>query len=135
MATNEALELVRRLRPHGDQPLLPALADEIEWWAAGDPAVLPWAGTHRGRAAVEAWFERLNAVMDYRRFEATAFIADGDEVVVVHQAGGVARATGRPFESEIVRIWTVRRGKVVRVRSYYDTHAYVVSLADSGEPG
>ncbi len=132
MAANEALELVRRLRPHGDEPLLPALADDVEWWAAGDPAVLPWAGTHRGRAAVEVWFERLTAVMDYQRFEAIAFIADGDEVVVVHEASGVARATNRPFASEIVRIWTVREGKVARVRSYYDTHAYVVSLEAGG---
>jgi len=78
------------------------------------------------------WFERLNAIMDYQRFEATAFIADGDEVVVVHEASGVARATNRPFASEIVRIWTVRNGKVTRVRSYYDTHAYVVSLNPGG---
>ena len=132
MAANHALDVVRRLRPHGDQPLLPALADDVEWWAAGDPKLLPWAGAHRGRAAVEVWFERLNAIMDYQRFEATAFIADGDEVVVVHEASGVARATNRPFASEIVRIWTVRNGKVTRVRSYYDTHAYVVSLNPGG---
>jgi uncharacterized protein len=130
MNESEALALVARLRPHGEEPLLPALAADVEWWVAGPPDILPWAGTFRGRDAVERWFEELNATMDYQRFEATEFVAQGDTVVVVHEASGVARTTGRPFVSEIVRIWTVRGGKVVRVRSYYDTHAYVAAAGD-----
>jgi ketosteroid isomerase-like protein len=125
---SEALALVARLRPHGEEPLLPALAADVEWWVAGPPDILPWAGMFRGRDAVESWFEDLNATMDYQQFEATEFIAQGETVVVVHKARGVARSTRRPFVSEIVRIWTVRGGEVVRVRSYYDTHAYVAAV-------
>jgi ketosteroid isomerase-like protein len=128
---SEALALVARLRPHGEEPLLPALAVDVEWWVAGPPEILPWAGTFRGRDAVARWFDDLNAIMDYQRFEATEFIAQDDTVVVVHEAQGIARATGRPFASDIVRIWTVRGGEVTRVRSYYDTHAYVAALRDA----
>ena len=130
MDESEALALVARLRPHGEEPLFPALAADVEWWVAGSPEILPWAGTFRGPAAVQRWFEDLNATMDYQQFEATEFVAQGETVVVVHEASGVARTTGRPFRSEIVRIWTVRAGKVVRVRSYYDTHAYVAAVGD-----
>ncbi len=128
MEETDALRLVKRLRPHGDEPLLPALADDVEWWVAGPPNILPWAGTFRGRDAVERWFTELNELMDYRSFEATEFFADGDTVVVVHQASGVAKPTGAAFETEIVRIWTVRDGEVSRVGSYYDRHAYVAAL-------
>ena len=127
----EALQIVRRLRPHGDEPLLPALADDVEWWAAGQPELLPWAGTVRGRDEVERWFERLNEVMDYDRFDALEFVAEDDQVVVVAEASGRARATGKPFETEIVRIFTLRDGKITRVRSYYDTYVYVAAL-DAG---
>jgi ketosteroid isomerase-like protein len=39
------------------------------------------------------------------------------------------RATGRPFASGVVRVWSFREGKAVRVRSYYDTYAYAAALA------
>jgi uncharacterized protein len=62
--------------------------------------------------------------MEYERFEPLEFFADGDTVIEIVSAGGHARATGRSFQSEVVRIWTFREGKAVRVRSFYDTRAY-----------
>jgi ketosteroid isomerase-like protein len=61
----------------------------------------------------------LNEAMDYERFD----------LVEVVLGGGNAVATGKPFESEIVRIWTFRGGRAVKVRSYYDTQAYAAALA------
>lgn len=37
---------------------------------------------------------------------------------------GVERATGDSFRSEMVRLYTFRDGKIVRVRNYYDTDSY-----------
>jgi ketosteroid isomerase-like protein len=125
---SETLRLVERLRPHGPDPLLPALAGDVEWWAAGPPAILPWAGTFRGRAEVERWFRELNELMHYERFEVRETYADGDTVVQIAEADGYAVATRRPFATQIVRVWTVRDGKVASVRSYYDTDAYVRAL-------
>jgi len=104
--------------------LVDLLADDVRWEVAGAPDILPWAGTSEGPQAVLAWFGTLNEQMDYERFELEKIVGDGDTVVEIVQAAGRARGTGRPFESEIVRIWTFRRGKAVRVRSYYDTAAY-----------
>lgn len=104
--------------------LFDLLADEVEWVVAGDPERLPWAGTVRGPDGVRSWLETLNAYMDYERFDLAELYADGDVVVEVVHASGRAAASGRPFASEIVRIWSFRNGKAVRVRSYYDTAAY-----------
>jgi ketosteroid isomerase-like protein len=92
------------------------LADDVEWYALGSLDVLPWAGTVRGHEVVRRWLAVLNEAMDYERFE-------------VVLGGGKAVATGKPFESEIVRIWTFRGGRAVKVRSYYDTQAYATALA------
>jgi ketosteroid isomerase-like protein len=71
----------------------------------------------------------LNEAMDYERFDLVEVVDAGDVVVEVVLGGGKAVATGKPFESEIVRIWTFRGGRAVKVRSYYDTQAYAAALA------
>jgi ketosteroid isomerase-like protein len=107
------------------------IADDIEWWAAGPPDLLPWAGTFRGQDGIRHWFEALRGAVEYDRFEPLELIAQGDSVVELIHGAGWVRATGRRYESVIVRIWTIRDGKVVRVRSFYDTYAYVSALYGS----
>ncbi len=126
---NERLEKVKGL--HASErgllvrtSLFDLLADGVEWQGAGSPDVFPWAGTFLGRDAVRQWLETLDEHMDYERFEPLEFFADGDTVIELVLAGGRARASGRPFESEIVRIWSFRGDEAVRVRSFYDTAAY-----------
>lgn len=69
----------------------------------------------------------------HERFELVELYADGETVVEVVAAAGKARATGTPFASEVVRIWTFRNGKAVRVRSYYDTHLRQIALMSSND--
>jgi uncharacterized protein len=127
-------EAVRRLHDPAESgrlqqdPLFALLDEHVEWEALGPTDLFPWAGTHRGPEGVRRWFEVLNAAMTYDRFELLELYADGETVVEVVAASGTARATGVPFASEVVRVWTFRDDKAVRVRSYYDTHAYAVAL-------
>lgn len=104
------------------------MADDVEWWVMGDPEVLPWAGTWRGIDGVNEFFARLNAEMRYDRFELEDYVADGNDVVAIISAGGTARKTGRRFDSGVIRIYTLEDGLIVRVRNYYDTHAYAQAL-------
>ena len=109
------------------------LADDVEWRVAGAPDRLPWAGTVHGHDGVREWLEVLNHHLQYERFDPLEIFGDGETVVEVISAGGRAAVSGRPYESEIVRIWSFRGGKAVRVRSYYDTAAYERAfLDDSG---
>jgi hypothetical protein len=43
---------------------------------------------------------------------------------------GVARATGHPFRSEILRLSTFDAAtmRIVRVRNFYDTGAYIAAV-------
>ena len=55
------LDVVKRL--HSSPAYVPDLlgsadvADGVEWWAAGAPERLPWAGTWRGRDGMIKFFE------------------------------------------------------------------------------
>ncbi len=108
--------------------LFDLVAENVEWYVLGSPEKLPWAGTFHGPDGVRRWMELLDEHMEYERFEPLEFFADGETVVEIVMAGGRARATGRSFESEVVRIWMFREGKAVRVRSFYDTGAYERAL-------
>ena len=108
--------------------LFTLLDEKVEWEALGPTHLFPWAGTHRGHEGVRRWFELLNGAMAYERFELLELYADGDTVIEVIAAAGNARATGADFASEVVRVWTFRDGKAIRVRSYYDTHSYAAAL-------
>jgi len=107
---------------------LSALLDaEVEWWVAGPEHGFPWAGTFRGPDAVARWSDLLDAHLDYTQFELVDAWEDRDTVIELVQASGTARATGSAFASEVVRIWTFRDGRIVRVRSYYDTANYLAA--------
>jgi ketosteroid isomerase-like protein len=108
--------------------LFALLDEDVEWIAVGDPELMPWAGVHRGHDAVAHWLEVLNAAMEYERFELLELYADGDAVIEVVRAEGYARSTRTPFATDVVRIFTFRGDKAVRVRSFYDTGAYLVAL-------
>jgi ketosteroid isomerase-like protein len=115
-------------------PLFGLLHENVEWEAIGPTELFPWAGTHRGHDGVRRWFDLLNSAMAYESFDLRELYADGETVIEVIAAAGTARATGSPFASEVVRMWTFRDGKAIRVRSYYDTQNYATALFDTQTP-
>lgn len=110
---------IQKLRDSG------LLADNVEWWVAGPKEVLPFAGTWRGLDGIAEFHRLLGQTMRYDRTVVQKYWVDGDEVAAIFVGSGVARVTGRPFESEILRLYTLEKGKIIRVRNYYDTAAYV----------
>jgi ketosteroid isomerase-like protein len=68
------------------------------------------------------------SVRPFQRLRAAATRRIPREYERRDRALDTARATGKHFASEVVRIWTFRDGKATRVRSYYDTHSYAVAL-------
>lgn len=118
------IKQIHSVRPYATSLLNSgALADGIEWWAAGSPDQLPWAGTFHAVEGVKLFFTILGQHMHYAQFEPREYIAQGESVVAIIAASGHAIATERPFSSEIVRIYTFNNGKITRIRNYYDTAA------------
>lgn len=114
--------IIQRARESG------ALADDVEWWVSGPSEILPFAGTWRGIEGVAEFQKKLAETMRYDKVELQRYIVSGDDVAAIFVGEGVARATGKPFRSEIVRLYTFANGKVVRVRNYYDTAAYIKAV-------
>jgi ketosteroid isomerase-like protein len=121
---HEGSGIIQRFRESG------ALADSVEWIVPGPSNILPFAGTWRGLDGVAEFAQRLDATMRYDRVELKEYLVSANSVAAVFLGEGVAKATGRPFRSEILRLYTFDSSgaKIIRVRNFYDTGAYIAAV-------
>jgi uncharacterized protein len=109
------------------QAMLALLADDVVWEEPGPPELLPLAGMRRTREQVASWFALLDELEDVLEFEARQFIPDEDQVVVLGNERVRVRSTSRVYVNEWAMVFTVRDGRIARMRAYHDTAAMVAA--------
>ncbi len=102
------------------QALLALLSDNIEWQLP-EVANVPFTGKRTGRAAVGEFFALVGANQDVLSFEPRDFIAQGDKVVSLGHYEWRVKANGREFGSDFAHVFTIRDGKVVAFKEYFDS--------------
>jgi ketosteroid isomerase-like protein len=85
--------------------------------------------TYRGpegvARAVARWLEPFAEI----KISLERIVGEGDRLVSIHVVRTTARHTGIEFESALAYSWTLRDGKVVHFKSFWDPHE---ALADLG---
>jgi ketosteroid isomerase-like protein len=114
-----------------DWPAFRRLYDpEIEWEDAsglwGD-----W-GTRRGFEAVRDGFVTWFEAFEHVAFDLEDSVEAGDEVVASIRISARGRESGIAIDQRLFAVWTVRGGRVVRVRGYRD-QAEALEAAGLGE--
>jgi len=110
-----------------------ALADDIEWFVPG-PEVLPFAGAWKGVEGLWQLERTFHKAVRVDKLDLTRYLVSGNDVAAVFTLDGYARGTGRPFRSEVMRLYTLEEGRIVRIRSAYDTAAMVEAVAGFSAP-
>lgn len=108
----------------GDIPaLLACLADDIEWEYGPVAQNIPWYQNRRGIAGASEFFHSLAAV-EFHQFEPTAFLADGDTVVVLLNSDYSIRSNGRRvvYEDAVFVVKFNAQGKIRRFAHRVDLH-------------
>jgi ketosteroid isomerase-like protein len=106
----------------GDLPaILELLAPEIDWHFVGQPQDIPFAGQRHGHAQVTEFFTLIAQTIEILEFEAHEFLAFEDKVLVLGHSKARVRATRRIFRSDWNHLYTVRAGKIVQLKEFYDT--------------
>jgi ketosteroid isomerase-like protein len=120
--SRENVEVVRAVfdaQRRRDWQAFPDLYDpEIEW----DDVSGLWGdwGTRRGFEAVrDAWMTWFEAFEDVD-FDIESTLDANDDVVTSIRIGGRGRESGLLVHQQISAVWTLRNGKVTRVRGYRD---------------
>ncbi len=85
------------------------------------PAIIPYAGTYRGRTQARQFFVTVLRSVDIHQFDPEEFICQDDKVVVTGRLQLTARTTGGGIESDFVHVITVADGKWLRFRDFMNT--------------
>lgn len=93
------------------------------------PSTVPHSGEYHGAEGVGAFFEIVGSTLDVEAFEPLEFIAEGDSVVVIGQERSRVKHNGAQFTVQWVQVWTVKDGKIVRLRDYFDTGTMAEAFA------
>jgi ketosteroid isomerase-like protein len=110
-----------------------ALADGVEWVVPG-PAALPFAGTWKGIEGLWNLERHLARAVRVDTVELARYLVSGNDVAAFFTLHAYARATGRPFRTEVLRLYTLEEGRIVRIHSAYDTNAVVEAMAPLAPP-
>lgn len=99
----------------GDIPgILISLSPEAVWSHAGDPALIPFAGTFRGTAEVGRFFEAVGKSLNITVFAPTNFREAGNTVTNDTHIEGTVISTGKSYSDDVVMTWTFdASGKVI----------------------
>jgi uncharacterized protein len=102
--------------------------DVVLYWN-GDPAVIPWAGTHKGADGVAAFFAALKQHIEVKSvaLDIVSEIPGGALVTLAGQWR--VRDTETIIEARAANILRYRDGKVSAYEVYNDTQKFAAGLA------
>ena len=113
------------------QAVLDTFAENVDFQSPvtrNAPAEISWARPRHSREEIAAFFKELSEKIQIERMETLEFIAQGDHVVVEGRNHGAVKSTGRMYEHDWVMVFTLREGKIIRSRRYYDTADIVAAF-------
>jgi ketosteroid isomerase-like protein len=107
------------------EAMLARMDSDFEWRPLEDsPVSRNVRGHEHVRRYVEDWF----GTFDNLRMEVGAMSAVGDHVVVELEAHGRGRASGVELYNRFCQVWTLRRGRAVRMDEYATRDQGVAAL-------
>lgn len=123
--SQQNIDLVRRgydAFGRGDMPGVFSLMDErIEFILANDSPYGERGPLVGQQQITEGLFARLAAEWDGFTVKPATLRAGEDFVLAEGRHGGTHKATGRVNDAEFAHIWTVRNGKLTRMKEYTNT--------------
>jgi ketosteroid isomerase-like protein len=119
--SEENVEVVRRWWEGFNEDGMPPLALCAEDIEIRNPPDLPVRGVYKGHDGVRRWRDETFDIVDTLRVEPENIVdvrGDGEAVLMLVRATGIAAHTGLNMEVEWAAIWTIQDGKLHRAQGY-----------------
>ncbi len=97
------------------------LSPDVEWGEPANP-FNPAAGTRHGHAGFLEWLNVGRESEEILALEPRKLLTDADSVAVVGYTKCLATPTQKTYETDFVHLITLKDGKVVRFREFFDTY-------------
>ncbi|MEQ8663422.1 MAG: nuclear transport factor 2 family protein [Gammaproteobacteria bacterium] len=113
---------------HDVPAILEHLHDDIVIEFYG-PAVIPYAGTYRGRDEAATFFTTVLSSISINQFDPEEMLAAADKVIVTGHLNLTTKASGREIDSDFVHVITLADGKWLRFRDFMNTAVAAAAFA------
>jgi ketosteroid isomerase-like protein len=129
MTNVETVQAIYAAFGRGDIPfILEQLADDVRWEDGAADHGVPWLKPGVGRDHVVGFFTALGDI-EFRGFDVTNVIGDGDVVVALIDLKATYKVTGRAFDGLEVHVWRFGPdGKATSFNHVVDTHQVVLAV-------
>ena len=101
--------------------VIAGMAPDVDWVTNGRPKDYPLLGSWKGQGEVQKFFQGVAEHEEVIDFSPREFFGADDMVCVLGHYAWKIRKTGRSVACDWAHIFTVRNGKVVRLREFNDT--------------
>ena len=111
----------------GDVPtILDHCTNDCEFYCPG-PSTIPYAGTKKGRAEIQGYFDALTGTQSNANLSIDQFVSEDDTVVAIGRYKAKVNATGKPIDTPVVLTFKMQNGKITRHMVIGDTAALAAS--------
>lgn len=112
------------------QTILDNCTSDCEFYCPG-PAIIPYAGTSRGRAEIRSYFDALIGTQSNQNLRIDQFVAQGATVVAIGRYTARVKSTGKAIDTPVVLTFLVQDGKVKQHMLVGDSAALAASYSAS----
>ncbi|MBY5796232.1 nuclear transport factor 2 family protein [Rhizobium leguminosarum] len=112
-------EFCDHFRKSNAEGLIDAMTDDATWWVNGKPHLFPSSGTKTKEEAAKMFRNMLSAYTDGLDMRIVSIIGE-DDIVAAETRSHAITKTGKVYENEYAFLFTIRDGKVAKVREYTD---------------
>jgi uncharacterized protein len=104
--------------------------DDVDFFSNAPVDILPHLGHHHGKAEVREMWQTVHSRYSSMRYEAPIIIAEGDKVAVNIRAFFSKRRSGRIIQFDIAVFFTLRDGRIAKIREIMDTFDLVQQVVE-----
>jgi uncharacterized protein len=108
--------------------LASAVTGDVELLWNGDPARLPWAGSHRGLDAVLAFFRKLGEHIEVVSVSQLYRLDAGEAVVVVLEGEWRVRGHASSIRARACNVFRFHQGRISSYEVYNDSGRFADAL-------
>src|SRR5262249_16457558 len=110
--------------------ILASLTDDCTWMQSGNPSIIPFAGTFRGKEEIgNKFFGVVPTAIQILAFEPRDFREADNVVICFVHIHGKGIATGKEYDSQVEMHWTFNaQGLVTGFQSLGDTSTLEAAL-------
>ncbi|RVG72493.1 nuclear transport factor 2 family protein [Sinorhizobium meliloti] len=112
-------EFCEQFKTSNADGLIDAMTDDATWWVNGKQHLFPSSGAKTKEEAGRMFRNMLSAYTDGLNMQIVSIIGEGDIVAAETRSHAITK-TGKVYENEYALLFTVRDGKIAKVREYTD---------------